>query len=497
MTNGASAQASDGLAHLTARRTRASVAGVAWNFLAVGLSALMALSVFLITSRVLSPEDFGAVALAAACVAMVSMLMPVAFGEALIQRAELRPAHLDSVFWLTCGIAAILLAGLVLFAAPLAVWMEVDVLADILPVLALRIPFDALATVPGALVARRMQFRYTALRGLLANAMAACLCVWLVLEGFALWALVLSQIANAFVAMAVSVLAARWRPGRGVSATALRELRFFGLYAMGGRVLNQARLDQVLLGVVMGAPALGLYYFAQRLFTMLGDMTSGVFGPVTSVLLASLQADPGKRRAAFGLAGFASAALAFPVFGGLVVLAPSAVPTVFGAQWSEAVFALQCFCVIGMMAGLGIVQAALIRNLGRPDWWFWYQAISRCCGLAVIALAAPHGLDAVMTGLVLVTSCLWPFSVRKACRMLSMPVTAYARSFAGPLLATLAMAIALQAAAAAATGLSPAPTLALQIVSGATVYGLSLLLLSRGTLAVALGHIRKSPEACP
>jgi teichuronic acid exporter len=493
----ASASAGNGLAHLSARRTRASVAGVAWNFIAVGLSSALALSVFLVTSRVLTPADFGAVALAAACVAMVSMLMPVAFGEALIQRAELRQAHLDSVFWLTVGIAAILLTGLVLFAAPLARWMETDILAEILPVLALRIPFDAIATVPGALVARRMQFRYTALRGLLANGVAAGLCVWLVLEGFALWALVLSQIANGFVAMMVSVLAARWRPGRAVSATALRELRFFGLYAMGGRILNQARLDQVLLGTLMGAPSLGLYYFAQRLFTMLGELTSGVFGPVTSVLMASLQGETSKRREAFRLASFASSALAFPLFGGLFVLAPVVVPTVFGTQWTDAIHALQCFCVMGILVGVGIVQAALIRNLGRPDWWFWYQAVSRCAGLAVIAATAPLGLDAVMTGLVLVTSCLWPFSVRQACRMLSMPVTAYARSFAGPLLATLAMAIALQAAAAAATGLSPAPTLALQIVSGATVYGLSLLLLSRGTLAVALGHIRKSPEACP
>jgi teichuronic acid exporter len=58
--------AGDGLAHLTARRTRASVAGVAWNLLTVGLSSALALSVFLITSRVLTPADFGAVALAAA-----------------------------------------------------------------------------------------------------------------------------------------------------------------------------------------------------------------------------------------------------------------------------------------------------------------------------------------------------------------------------------------------------------------------------------------------
>jgi hypothetical protein len=83
-----------------------------------------------------------------------------------------------------------------------------------------------------------------------------------------------------------------------------------------------------------------------------------------------------------------------------------------------------------MMAGLGIVQAALIRNLGRPDWWFWYQAASKFAGLAVIAAPAPLGLDAMMTGLVLVVLCPLAPSVRQACRMLSMSLTAYARSFA-------------------------------------------------------------------
>jgi hypothetical protein len=66
MVERATTAAGDGLAHLTARRTRASVTGVAWSLLTVGLSAVLALSVFLITSRVLSPADFGAVALAVA-----------------------------------------------------------------------------------------------------------------------------------------------------------------------------------------------------------------------------------------------------------------------------------------------------------------------------------------------------------------------------------------------------------------------------------------------
>jgi teichuronic acid exporter len=478
MARGASQAAGDGLAHLTARRTRASVAGVAWNLLTVGLSSALALSVFLITSRVLAPSDFGAVALAVAIVSIVSMLVPVAFGEALIQRKDLQARHLDSVFWLTLAVAGGLYGGLVVSATWFANWMEVDVLAAILPVLGLRILFDALLTVPGSLVTRRMQFRYTALRSLLANAVAAGLCVWLVLEGFALWALVLSQIANSFVAMVVSFLAARWRPGRELSATALRELGFFGLYAMGGRILSQARLDHLVLGVVLGPATLGLYYFAQRLFRMLGDLTSGVFGPVTNVLMASLQAEPDKRRKAFQLASFASAGLAFPVFGGLIVLAPLAVPVVFGPQWTEAVFALQCFAVMGMLNGVGIVQAALIRNLGRPDWWFWYQIVQRAVVLAMIPLVAPLGLDAIMTALVLLTLLFWPLSVRQAQVMLSLSLRDYLGALRGPAIATCVMAGAILASWDPTAGLRGAGQLALLVALGAFVYAATLAAIS-------------------
>lgn len=486
-----------GLAHLTARRTRASVAGVAWNLLTVGLSSVLALSVFLVTSRVLAPADFGAVALAAAVVAIVSMIVPMAFGEALIQRRDLEPRHLDSVFWMTLGTALAVYGGLWLATPTLAAWTGLGILTAILPVLGLRILFDAVAAVPASLVARRMQFRYAALRSLLANGVAAALCVWLVLEGYALWALVLSQIANGFVAMAVALLAARWRPGGAVSLAALRDLSSFGLYAMGGRILNQARLDQAVMGLVLGASTLGLYYFALRLFTMLRDLTAGAFGPVASVLMASLQAEPDKRRKAFGMASFAAAALAFPVFGGLIVVAPQAVPVVFGPQWTEAVFPLRCLSVVGMLAGVGTVQAALIRNLGRPDWWFWYQTAAKSGGLLVIVALAPLGLDAIAAGLALVTLLLWPLSVRQARRMLSLSLGDYLRALRGPALASFVMSGAILWSRTRLTGLGEVAELAVLIGVGATVYGATLVLVARRDLADALTQIRQRREPAP
>jgi teichuronic acid exporter len=190
--------------------------------------------------------------------------------------------------------------------------METDILAAILPVLALRILFDAIATVPGALVARRMQFRYTALRSLLANAVAAGLCVWLVLEGFALWALVLSQIANGFVAMVVSFSPHAGGRGGPCPPTALRDLRFLRPLRHGGPHPQPGAARPFASGRRSGRPDAGALLFRAPAVHDAGRADLGRVRPGDLVLMASLQERPRQRREAFRLASFASAALAFP-----------------------------------------------------------------------------------------------------------------------------------------------------------------------------------------
>ena len=482
--------ATDRLAHLTAGRTRAAVSGLAWSLLNVALTTLLAAAVFLVTSRLLAPEDFGAVAFAAAIVALVGTLVPMAFGEALVQRADLRPDHLDTVFWLALGAGALGFAGTAALAPVAAAWTGVPVVAQILPLLALRLVFDAALTVPAALIARQMRFRLVTLRTAVANGLGAAVCLVLVLDGYALWALVISQVATSAAAWAVAAATAGWRPGVGVSRAALRDLGRFGLYAMGGRALTEARIDQLLLGAVLGPAALGLFYFARRLFVMLRDLTAGAFTPVSNALMASLQAEPEKRREAYLAASFAAASLAFPVFAGLIAVAPTAVPYVFGGQWTDAVFAVQCLAVVGILAGLGVLQAALIRNLGRPDWWFGYQAAMQLSTIPLVLALFPLGLDAIMAAIVARTLLLWPLSVRMAGRMLQMTTARYAASLAAPAAAAAAMALAVAALPALAPGLGPAGLLAAQMAGGAALYAGLLALGARRRLAEIVRMVR-------
>jgi teichuronic acid exporter len=480
-----------GLAHLSTGRARAALWGVAWSFVNIGVSTLLAALVFLVTSRILSPQDFGAVAFAAAIITLVAVLIPSAFGEALIQRADLRQDHLDTLFWLVLGIALVAYSALFALSPRIAAWSEVPLLQTILPVLGLRLIFDALLTVPASLIMRRMEFRSVAVRTTVANGIGAVVCLAMVLSGFALWALVASQVISSLTGMFVAFAGARWRPGARIRWQSLKDLTGFGGFAMGGKILQEVRIDQFLLGLFLGPAVLGLFYFGRRLFLMLRDMTAGAFAPVSNVLLASLQHEGEKRQQAYLAASYASAGLAFPVFAGLLAVAPNAVPWAFGAQWIGAVFTVQCFCIIGVMAGLGLMQGALIRNLGRPGWWFGYQAVVQLSTIPIVLILFPFGLDAVMAGLVVRTVVLWPASVRMAQRLLDMPFLDYAQSLRGPVIGSVVMAVWVAWLPTHRPDLPPGPLLLWQVGTAAALYALILALTSFGRLREIARMIRK------
>jgi teichuronic acid exporter len=458
-------------AHLRSGRARAAMTGSLWSLVNILVATVISVAVFVVASRFLAPGDFGVVALATTVVMFISCAIPIAFGDALVQRTDLRDDHLDTVFWACLGVGCALYASLWLSAAWIADWADTPALTALLPVIGVRLVLESLTVVPTALITRAVQFRYIALRTTLANALGGGMCIAMVLTGSGYWALAISQVLSSIVAVMVMIPAARWRPGLAVTQTAARDLWRFGIFSAGNRLLNEMRLDQMLVGLLGGPVMLGLFFFARRLFQMLSDLTVGVFSPVSNVLLASMQAEPDKRRRAFLIASYAATGVALPTFTGLLVLADTAIPLVFGPQWAGAVTAVQGFAVIGMMAGLGIVQAALIRSQGHADWWFWYQVGVQISALPLIALLYSYGLGVVMLALAVRTIVLWPLTIRMTLRILDMRLPAYVNSLRGPIGGSVLMAgMMIAMPQLLPPGLSPAAILATQMMIGAPAY---------------------------
>lgn len=467
------------LSHLRQGRVRASVSGVAWSLVTVALSTGLGLIVYVVTSRALQPDDFGLVAFGLGIVMFVSCLVPFGFGGALTQRGELSEAHLDSVFWL-CTLAALAAYGALLLAAlPLERLTGTPGLAPVLAAVGTRIVWDSLTIVPTAVVLRRMSYRTFALRSGLAYALGGMICLLLVWWGAGHWALVASQVVGSFITAAVMLASCGWRPRLVLDRGSLRQLASFGLFSSGVRAITEMRLDQIVLGLLAGPVALGLYFFARRLWQLLLDFTVGVFSPVTSVLFASMQNEPEKAREAFLLTAFVVATAGLPLFAGLVAVAETAIPLVFGEHWRDAVLPLQALSVIGLAAVVGVVQATLINGQGHAGWWLGYQSVGQLGNVLVVLLVYPsHGLVGVTVAMAALTFLIWPVSIRKTLRLLDLSFAAYARSLAGPVLATAIMFLAIKLLPSIGLELTGWPRLGAEVGTGVVAYSLATILLS-------------------
>lgn len=462
--------------HVSKDRGRIAILGVGWSALNTGSATLISILVFIVTSRILGPEEFGLVALAISIVTLVGCATPGGFGEAIVQRKAISDADLDTVFWICFGSGVLLFLPLVLLSGTVAELSGEPVLAYLLPFFGIKLILDVLAVVPQALVVRAMQFKYVAARTAIGNSIGGMVCVAMALHGYGLWALAAAPMVTSLVSLAILVRAARWRPGMRFSFGSMRQMMRFGLFASGTTALDHLNIDRLILGFLAGPTVLGLYFLGKRLFDILSGMTVGVIAWVATVFFASTQEDdPATQIKAFRNVMRATTLLTFPVFGGLYAIADSAVPLILGEHWLPALPAVKAFAILGLCAGVFASSTTLATGLGRADLVFGVDLLRNLLSAVAILVALNDGFEAVMAALVVVHAVMLPSGFFIAHKLIGVSLREYLTAPIQPLLTTLVMVGALVLLPKALPGLNAAPLLALQVGLAASIYiGLTL-----------------------
>jgi teichuronic acid exporter len=456
--------------HLTHGRSQAAAKGVMWSAATAAIPSLLNGAVFLVTSRFLAPSDFGLIALALSVVSFFTSLAPAAFGDALVQRKDLKQSHLDSVFWL-CAIACALLYGIIAFgSAGIARALGHTEIAQLLPVLGLKLVFDVMSAVPVALIGRAMAFHLFTIRTGISTLISSAICLVLIWQGYGIWAIAIAQLASSFASCVASFWSAKWRPGFKFNLSSLSELTQFAMFASGTRFMNMMSLDQLLLGSLAGTSTLGIFNFSRRLFQIIVDFLSGALNSVTAVMFASLDQEADKLRQAFLLATFSSALVSFPAFMGLAIIADDLIPLLFGKQWISAVWPVRGFCVIGLMTCIGLVQSSLINAKGKTHWWFIYQVGRNILTISSIFVLWRFGVNVIIISMALQVIVLWPITIWMVSRLIQISVVNYLEQFVGPTLAFLAMLLSIFGLDLAFNGLSVPWNIAMQVIIGGIVY---------------------------
>ena len=203
---------------------RQAAHGAFWGLVERASTQGISFVVVLVLARLLGPENYGLVTLAATIALLGQTMLGETFSQALIQAKTLEPAHVSSLFWMLLGAGLAASLGLALAAGWLAGLFGATDLAPILRALSPLLLLTSLQAVPTALYKRELDFRAIALASTSGTLLGGVVGVGFALRGFGAWSLVANLLAQNAVVTVMIWRRSKFRPAWRYSHPHLRAL---------------------------------------------------------------------------------------------------------------------------------------------------------------------------------------------------------------------------------------------------------------------------------
>jgi len=299
--------------------------------------------------HILSPQEFGLIAMANVFLALAVLVSEMGIGNALVQRKEIGEEHLSSAFWLNMALGAVFVCFSFLVSPGIAGFYQRPELVPIVNVLSLNFLISAAAVVQQSLLMRAMDFRSLMIRDIAATVLSGTLGIVFALQNYGVWSLVAQMLAWAVFNNVFLWSASSWRPRLLFSKKAMRDLMGFSLNMTGFQIVNYfaRNVDQLLIGRFLGAQPLGYYALAYKLMLFPLQNISWVITRVMFPAFSKIQGDlPRVAENYAKMLKYVSLAT-FPLMMFFFVVAPDVSPSCGGKSGKKQSVSSECFASAG------------------------------------------------------------------------------------------------------------------------------------------------------
>jgi O-antigen/teichoic acid export membrane protein len=442
--------------------------GMFWSYgsyIATRGASLLATAIL---ARIISPKDFGLIALAATFMTFLDTLQGLGVGNALVVVNDDFDAQAETAFVVSVSVG-LLLALIMAALGPVAVALfHEDQLYVLMPALGLTFFFFGLGSTHYSLAMKSMDFRSRTAAELADAGARGVIGVALALAGAGVWSLVGSYLAGTLAMTLVLWKVIPWRPRLRPQRRYLRGLLSFGGASIGVGLMAAvlAQFDNLVVGRVLGVTQLAYYSMATKLPFLFIISLAVVAGNVMFPAFARLDRDDMGRAFLMGLRY--TAMLALPLTVTLATLAEPMTVGVFGPYWRPAIAATQVLCVWAAVSPISMVSGNALKSRGRADIVLWI-AIPQAIALIVGSiLVAPQGIVAVSWVQVAIAILAQVVTIGVVQRMFGLSTRAVLASMAPALVASAPLAVVLIGVHRAIA--SPWPAIMAGGLAGTVVY---------------------------
>jgi O-antigen/teichoic acid export membrane protein len=385
--------------YLTPDLRARSVRSGAVTVISKGIKFIVQMASATMLGRLLTPHDFGLVAMVMAITGFLSMFKDVGLATATIQRDDLTHAQVSTLFWVNAGINALFMVTTVAIAPLLAKFYGEPRLFWITIVTGLGFLLGGLSVQHQALLRRQMRFTVLASIDTASLAVGVTLAVITASLGAGYWALVYLSLGMGLTTLPAVWLACRWRPGLPRWENMAGLLRFGGhLTVVEILMYLGSNIDNMLIGRFYGPGPLGQYSRAYSLLLLPLQLIAAPLASVAMPALSRLRHEPARFRKALLSMQQMIALIMIPLAASMIGTADWLIRIVLGPQWEDAA---QLFAILGLAAlteSLGNAGYCLLTVQGRSGRLLQWAMLATIVTVLAIVAGLPWGPRGVAIG---------------------------------------------------------------------------------------------------
>jgi PST family polysaccharide transporter len=328
----------------------------------------MSILISAILARLLTPSDFGLIAMVLVFSNFVAIFAGIGLTAAIVQKPEISDETLSSSFWVNVGLGALVTVALAASAPLIAAFYSEPRLTPLVVFISATFFITSFSNVSFALLTKRMNFKAIAIISVCATGASGIIGVFLAFSGYGVWSLAwYTVLASVFTAV-LTLIYARWVPHFLLGLQHVKGLLGFGANLTGFGFVNYfaQNMDNLLVGRFLGSAALGFYNLAFNLLVLPVTSISNVVGNVMFPALSIIQHDKQLVRDAYVRANRYVAAVSFPLMIWLLVAAPQLVRVIYGPKWIPVIPLIQIFALAGLEQSVENV-GWIFMSQGRTD----------------------------------------------------------------------------------------------------------------------------------
>lgn len=396
---------------------------------------LVQFTVVVVLARILTPEEFGVIALLGILVGIGTVLADFGLTTAILQSDTLDEEDVHTAFTVSLVTGATVTAVAAALAVPLAAVFDLQQYAPVAAFMALAIFASAAGQIQAASVVKSLQFSRLLVAGTFAAVVSGTLSIVLALNGAGVWALAVQMVTMAAVSStALFVLAPvsptlRWDPPRaGVLLQKGRWVLAANLVDVG-----YLRLQYAVIGWIFGTAALGTYQRADSTQQIANDSAATVIGRVALPIFAESTGRPDLLREGFRTGVRTTTAFAAPIMAMMAALAEPMLAAVFGPQWTSAAPLLAVLAIAGLLWPFQVMAVNVVYAGGLNRLVFRLDIVKKIVGVLFLLAGTFFGLLGVaiaQIGFAVTAVFLNGWAVR---RTIQLPLRAQFTEAAGPI----------------------------------------------------------------